>query len=81
MLTVEIKDAAEARDGRSEVEIYCDRDGFDTLMKCFKQIENGESHVHLMSPSWAGNELSEEPQGKDSSTVLVHHLCIISRPQ
>ena len=75
MLTVEIKDPDEVRSGKSEVEIYCDQEGLDELLRQLSFLKQGETHVHLMSPSWAGNELTERPQGPGN--VLVHHLRIV----
>lgn len=39
---------------------------------------SGPDHVHLMTPSWAGNELTEEVQG--TGNVLFNHLRIVLRP-
>jgi hypothetical protein len=74
MITVEIKDPEQVAKGASEVEIYCDREGLNELIRKLEALANGETHVHLMSPSWAGHELSEEVVG--SKNALIHHLRI-----
>ena len=75
MLTVEIKDAADIEAGKAEVEIYCDQEGLEELVRQLSFLQGGETHVHLMSESWAGVELTEVQQGK--SNVLIHALKII----
>lgn len=72
MLTVEIRDAEKATDGKAEVEIFLDEAGLRVLLAQLRHLESGSSHVHLMTPAWAGNELTEKAQGE--GTVLVHHL-------
>ena len=57
MITVEIKDPEQVAKGASEVEIYCDREGLNELIRKLEALANGETHVHLMSPSWAGHGL------------------------
>lgn len=74
MLTIEIKDPEKAAEGSSEIEIYCDREGLEELKRQLGFLDRGETHVHLMSESWAGNELTEEKQG--AKNALVHHLKI-----
>jgi hypothetical protein len=77
MITVEIKDVNEANLDRCEVEIYCDSDGLKELKQQIAHLESGETHVHLMTQSWAGSELSEELHGKNNH--LVHHLRVVRR--
>jgi immunity protein 32 of polymorphic toxin system len=74
MLTIEIRDAQRALDGAAEVEIFCDRDGLSLLIRQLELLKSGPAHVHLMTPSWAGYELSETTVGK--GTTLVNHLRI-----
>ena len=76
MITTEIKDIS--RPKSSEVEIYMDRDGLSFLIKKLKTLESKGGHVHLMTPSWAGNELNEQLVGEGNT--LVNHLCIILKP-
>jgi len=74
MITVEIKDPEQVKEGSSEVEIYCDESGLKELIKKMEALREGETHVHFMTPAWAGNELSEETVGE--SNALIHHLVI-----
>jgi hypothetical protein len=72
MITTEIKDI-ETPD-KAEVEIFLDRNGIDLLIKKLQWLKKSGGHVHLMTPAWAGNELSEIKFGKKST--LVNHLCV-----
>ena len=74
MLTVEIKDPDKVSDGSSEIEIYCDQEGLEELKRQLGFLDKGKTHVHLMTESWAGSELSEKKQG--ARNALVHHLKI-----
>jgi hypothetical protein len=76
MITTEIKDISKKE--LSEVEIYLDREGLSLLIKKLKMLESEGGHVHLMTPAWAGNELSEKLIGKGNT--LVNHLCIMLQP-
>lgn len=72
MLTVEINKKDES------IEIFCDREGLELLTKKISTLSEKGGHVHLMTSSWAGNELSEEKQG--SGNELVNHLRIVLKP-
>jgi len=37
---------------------------------------HGNSHDHLMTSEWGGNELSSELKGKSESHSLINHLII-----
>ena len=74
MLTIEIRDAEKAQTGRAEVEIFCDAKGLELLIKQLNHLKQGSTHVHLMTPSWAGNELDEKTVG--NGTVIINHLKI-----
>ena len=82
ILTVEIgkKEIIEKKIDRIEVEIYCDEKGIDLLIDELIKLKKYGGHTHLMTPSWAGNELTEEKQGGDEN-ILVNHLCIIMKPE
>ena len=75
MITIEIKDAEKIGEGLSEVEIFCDFDGIKELKRQIEFLENGQSHVHLATPSWAGTELDEIPSG--DGNVIVNQVTII----
>jgi hypothetical protein len=72
ILTVEYSPKAE------DVEIFCDREGLEVLLKKLNFLGKNGGHVHLMTPSWAGNELTEETQG--NGTDLINHLRIAIKP-
>ena len=78
MLTIEIRDAEKATEGAAEVEIFCDNDGLSLLIRQLELLKVGPAHVHLMTPSWAGNELSEITVGE--GTVLVNHVRVTLLP-
>jgi hypothetical protein len=67
MLTFEL-----SPDG-DKIEIHCNQEGLDFLLRTLHQLADSKSplprHNHLMTPSWAGNELTEEKQG-ESNTLL-----------
>ncbi len=75
LLTVEHKLGTGGNPNEAEVEIFCDREGLDLLLRKLSVLKERGGHVHLMSPSWAGNELTEEKQGE--STVLINHLRVM----
>jgi hypothetical protein len=74
MLTIEVRNAEQAASGMAEVEIFCDSKGLALLVKQLDFLRAGSSHVHLMTPAWAGNELEEKTFSHDAH--LVHHLRI-----
>lgn len=70
MITVEIKDISRPKE--AEVEIYMDRQGISLLIGILRALESKGGHDHLMTPSWAGDELDEKLVGKENT--LVNHL-------
>jgi len=78
MLTVELRNGDQALLGRAEVEVYCDLIGLKLLIAQLEHLEKGSSHVHLMTESWAGNELDEKTLG--GNTTLINHLRITVVP-
>lgn len=70
MLTVEIN-AKEKR-----VEMYLDKEGLRILRQSLDMLQQ-QGHDHLMTPSWAGTELTESSQGHD--TELMNHLLLVYR--
>jgi hypothetical protein len=78
MITVEIRDAEQASEGKAEVQIFCDQDGLSLLIRQLGLLKQGPAHIHLMTPSWAGNELDEARLGE--RTALVNHLKITLLP-
>ena len=79
MITIEIRNAEKANEGIAEVEIFCDSEGLSLLSKQIEHLKSGSSHVHLMTPAWAGNELGEKTFGNE--TILINHLRITMLPK
>lgn len=59
-----------------EVAICCDEEGLDLLIKRLTQLRGTIDHTHLMTPSWAGAELTEEKLG-GKEYILINHLRIV----
>ena len=78
MLTIEIRDGEKATQGKAEVEIFCDQEGLSLLIRQLQLLKTAPDHVHLMTPSWAGNELSETTVGEGTS--LINHLRVTLLP-
>lgn len=70
-LTVELESAE-----HPEVALCFDREGLDLLMTKLEALRNTPAHMHLITPSWAGDALTEEKQG-DARYELVHHLRLV----
>lgn len=76
LLTVEIKDTDKPNE--AEAAICCDDEGLDLLVDKLVRLRGRQGHEHLMTPSWAGNELTESKQGGDEYE-LINHLRIVKR--
>jgi len=66
LLTFEISNDGE------EVEIHCNIKGAQDLISYIERMVVGApppKHDHLATPAWAGDELSEEKQGKENKLV------------
>lgn len=57
------------------IEIHLDADGIDKLIEDLTALREQSTHLHLMTPSWGGRELSEEMHG---SNKQINHLIIYS---
>jgi hypothetical protein len=44
------------------VEVFADKDGIDVLIGSLLPLKERGGHDHLMTPSWAGQELTETKQ-------------------
>lgn len=78
MLTVEMKNGEEAPLGKTEVEVYCDSEGLELLLAQLQHLKDGSRHIHLMTSSWAGNELDEVKHG--AGNTVINHLKVILLP-
>jgi hypothetical protein len=72
MLTVEHNPKIDA------VEIFCDRDGLELLIGKLTRLKDRGGHIHLMTPAWAGDELTEERYRPNNK--LFNHLMIALAP-
>jgi len=65
----------ELKPGAAELEIHCNQEGLEFLVQALQSLAASNApmprHDHLMTPSWAGNELSEVLQ-RDENTLLNH---------
>lgn len=83
LLTVEVMPSKECNTADwdiSEVAICFDLEGLELLEYKLKLLRQGPApdHEHLMTPSWGGDELTEEKQGDDRD-ILVNHLRLVRR--
>jgi hypothetical protein len=46
---------------KEEIVIYADREGLELLRTRIGFLLNGSTHDHLMTESWAGTELNDQP--------------------
>jgi len=58
-----------------ELDIICDEDGIELLIDKLSKLKKNGGHAHLMTPSWAGDELTEDRYSDNS--VLVNHVRIV----
>jgi len=61
------------------VGIYCDKEGLDLLISRLVKLKERGGHDHLMTPSWAGWELTEEIQGEGNQ--LINELTVRVKPE
>jgi hypothetical protein len=77
MLSFEIKRAVSSNDV-DQLEVYCDRDGLESLIGQLKLLKEGRTeHVELMAGSWGGTHLDESPRAPNN--VPVRHVKVLLR--
>jgi hypothetical protein len=68
----------EITDDQDELEIHCDPAGLGCLIEQLKKLHDSSlplpRHDHLLTPAWAGHELTEEKQG--ASNTLLHKVTV-----
>lgn len=74
ILTLEIKDGAKPTE--AEAALCFDDEGLEFLIEKLIRLRGKRDHEHLMTPSWAGNELTEVKQGS-AEYGLVNHLRLV----
>jgi hypothetical protein len=58
-----------------EVDLVCDSDGITSLIDMLNILKKHGGHLHLMTPNWGGDDLSEIPIG--SGNEIINHLRIV----
>lgn len=69
----------EYQTAQQELAIVCDSEGLDSLIAHLQVLKRDGGHIHLMTPSWAGDELTEEKHMPDSD--LINHLRVVLLPR
>ena len=64
-LSVELEKA-----NHPEVAICFDKEGIDLLIRKLEKLRDSPGHTHLMTPSWAGNDLTEIVVGGDKYELI-----------
>ncbi len=62
------------------VEIYMDEEGRDSFIRYLLRLRAdrpGSDHDHLATPSWAGVELTEDPQNVNNSLIKQVNLYLV----
>jgi len=77
LLTFEVSEDGE------QLFVHADPQGLRILTSTLRQLvahaaTSPQTHTHLMSESWGGDELTEEPQAND--TRLIHKVTIYAWP-
>jgi hypothetical protein len=67
--------SVEFQSEQEELDIICDQDGLDSFIRTRIRLREHGTHAHMMTPSWAGNELTEERHTENG--VLINHLRIV----
>ena len=64
----------------SVAEVHLDEEGLDLLVDRLTKLGRHQEpeHDHLMTPSWAGTEQTEDNQGADND--LIHMLTVYYHP-
>ena len=60
-----------------EVEIHCNESGLKELIYRLTLLlgdQNRPGHIHLATPGWAGNELTEELEGEKN--LLINQVTV-----
>jgi hypothetical protein len=61
-----------------ELEIHLDQDGLRSLLSQLGFLEDGRTdHVHLMSESWGGAHLEDQPQ--TAGNAAIRHVKVLLR--
>ena len=77
LLTFEVSEEGE------QLFVHADPEGLRILSSTLNQlvahaVTSPQTHLHLMTESWGGDELTEEPQASD--TRLIHKVTLYAWP-
>jgi hypothetical protein len=75
ILTAEIRGGSSSN--TAEVAICFDDEGLERLLKHLTKLKTHRDHIHLKTPAWAGDDLTEKKQGSDFE--LVNHLMLVKK--
>ncbi|MFN4804858.1 MAG: Imm32 family immunity protein [Akkermansiaceae bacterium] len=73
-LTVELQ-----KGEQPEVALCFDAAGLDVLIRKLEHLRSKVDHLHLMTPSWAGHELTEDLAGGEQYQ-LINSLRLVRLP-
>jgi hypothetical protein len=60
----------ESTESPEAIELHTDKEGMAHLIDELKRLMEGtDNHIHLMTPAWAGQDLTEEPVGEGNKTI------------
>lgn len=73
-LTVELQ-----KGENPEIALCFDAEGLDVLIRKLEHLRSKVDHLHLMTPSWAGQELTEDLAGGEQYQ-LINSLRLVRLP-
>jgi Immunity protein 32 len=73
-LTVELQKSL-----HPEVALCFDSEGLDLLIRKLEHLRSKIDHLHLMTPAWAGHELTEDLAGGEQFQ-LINSLRLVRLP-
>ena len=77
LLTVEIEKPDNGKISNiAEVAICFDDDGLEHFIRRLESLRNRIDHEHLMTPSYGGEDLTENKQGGEEY-MLINHLRLV----
>ncbi len=74
LFTVELKDATSHKEGKTEVELYLDKEALEDLVKQLSFLKKEGDDLHFMTQSWGSGQLSEDKQ--NPTNTIINHLKI-----
>ena len=58
-----------------ELDVLCDDKGIELLINRLQILQRHGGHDHLMTESWSGNELTEQPHREGE--ILINHVRLV----